>query len=478
MSSSVRSGSPHPFAESTAARRPIRARRAAVALAATTLGTLALAPPASAATTVTFNYTGSAQTWTVPLWVTEATFDLYGAQGAETGGCCVPGLGGRATATIAVTPRDSIQVNVGGRGQLVANSPNGGFNGGGSGSVSGGGGASDIRTGGLGLTDRVLIAGGGGGDGGCASANGGGGGGLVGEDAATVPCLGSIGGVAGGGGTQSMGGNATSPATPGMFGTGGNAPGLGTLSGGGGGGWYGGGAGVGGGGGGGGSGYGPDGTAFQTGVRSGDGLVTVTYAEPSVATLIRSVKDLDLGRSITTSLLTPLNFAQKDVAAGNTAGACTQVAAFINQVQIYNGGGQIDSDDADALIFEANALRDSLNCGPAVAACSGNDATIVGTGGSDRLRGTNGDDVIAARGGGDTVVGLRGDDVVCGGGGADKLHGKGGEDTLRGGTGDDLHRGGGGDDALTGGAGDDVHHGGAGEDDCRGGGGSDSKRQC
>ena len=50
------------------------------------------------------------------------------------------------------------------------------------------------------------------------------------------------------------------------------------------------------------------------------------------------------------------------------------------------------------------------------ATCAGQEATIVGTGRSDKLRGTNGEDVIAAGGGDDTVGGLGGDDVVCGGG--------------------------------------------------------------
>ena len=135
-----------------------------------------------------------------------------------------------------------------------------------------------------------------------------------------------------------MGGSATSPATPGTFGNGGNAPGTGTTSGGGGGGWWGGGAGFGGGGGGGGSGRGPEGTTFQTGIRIGDGLVTVTYAEPSIATLIHSVEGLGLPRSIVNSLRTPLNAAQQDLDAGDTAGACTQLAAFINQVQLFRGG--------------------------------------------------------------------------------------------------------------------------------------------
>ena len=159
-----------------------RLRRAACVLAATAALTIVLAAPASA-TTETFNFTGAAQTWTVPSGVIEATFDLHGAQGRPTFGVGDPGLGGRATATIAVSSGASIQVNVGGQPTSAA----GGFNGGGSGVVSGGGGASDIRTGAFGLADRVLVAGGGGGDGGCGTGglatNGGGGGGLVGGDA-------------------------------------------------------------------------------------------------------------------------------------------------------------------------------------------------------------------------------------------------------------------------------------------------------
>jgi Ca2+-binding RTX toxin-like protein len=93
------------------------------------------------------------------------------------------------------------------------------------------------------------------------------------------------------------------------------------------------------------------------------------------------------------------------------------------------------------------------------AACAGTDATIAGTRGSDRLRGTDDDDVIAARGGDDTVIGLRGDDLVCGRGG-DLIRGRGGDDTLRGGSGKDQLRGGGGSNR------------------CRGGKGSDSKHHC
>ena len=242
-------------------------------------GTALLASPALA-TTETFNYTGAAQTWTVPAGVTSASFDLFGAQGGLIS-TNSPGLGGHATATIPLTAGDSIQVNVGGRGASFPSSGAGGFNGGGNGTVQGGGGASDIRIGGTSLNQRVLVAGGGGGSGNCVSngqtSNGGGGGGLMGADGfgppVTVGCTTVL--VAGGGGTPNAGGSATPPATMGTFGSGGN--GTASIGGGGGGGWYGGGGGFLNGAGGGGSGTGPAGTSFETGVHSGDGQVTITY---------------------------------------------------------------------------------------------------------------------------------------------------------------------------------------------------------
>jgi hypothetical protein len=235
---------------------------------------LALAAPA-AAETETFSYTGAAQTWTVPARVTEASFDLYGAQGAGLPNSeFSPGLGGRASATIAVDPGAPIQINVGGQGS------EGGFNGGGLATTAagGGGGASDIRIGGTALTNRRLVAGGGGGAGGgtCPgiSVAGGSGGGESGQPGGA----GCGAGVSGGGGTQFAGGTSGGDGTPGVLGFGGS--GL-EFAGGGGGGYYGGGSGAGdgavGGGGGGGSGFGPEGTVFESGIRSGNGLITVTY---------------------------------------------------------------------------------------------------------------------------------------------------------------------------------------------------------
>ena len=92
-----------------AAPRRMLAVRAALAMAAA-LGGLALAAPASAKTR-TFNYTGAAQTWTVPAGVTQATFDLFGAQGGGNLGSSIfaPGLGGHPRRERPQHARRSIQ---------------------------------------------------------------------------------------------------------------------------------------------------------------------------------------------------------------------------------------------------------------------------------------------------------------------------------------------------------------------------------
>jgi Glycine rich protein len=272
---------------------------AAVALVA---GLAALVLPAGAGaapdcqtsgaeTVCTFEYTGAAESWTVPFGVSEARFDVYGAQGgtSDTGG--VGGLGGRATATIAVTAAQTLEVNVGGAG-----GDGGGFNGGGAGTRdNGGGGGSDVRFAPYGLADRAIVGGGGGGGGSETGGGGGGGGAGGGASGGDGADSGSPGRVAqgGGGGTQTAGG-AGGSAGPvggftggaGGFGTGGGAGDGSDFGGAGGGGYWGGGGGggnfgrEGGGGGGGGSGFGPDGVAFESGVRAGDGLVTITYTTP------------------------------------------------------------------------------------------------------------------------------------------------------------------------------------------------------
>ena len=282
------------------------ARRLAIAAAVTALGSglasvglqSAVAGPAGAdfpsnclqssgTVTCTFSYTGAGQTWTVPTGLTSATFDVQGAQGGgvflDDSILAPGGKGGEATFTAGVIPGTTVNLFVGGQGQTVSGYPDvgpftGGFNGGGNGIAdpgmvlgagAGGGGASDVRVGGTGLSNRTLVAGGGGGGGACSGsvggeAFGGGGGGLSGGNG--NDCFGPAG----------AGGNQDGTAGSGQLGIGGASQ---PSGGGGGGGYYGGGGGTIAGGGGG-SGFGPNGTTFQTGVRSGDGVITVSYSAP------------------------------------------------------------------------------------------------------------------------------------------------------------------------------------------------------
>lgn len=308
------------------ASRTQRVRRLAPLVAGTALvgaGVLFASEPSGAApVSETFSFTGAPETFVVPANVCQVTVDAFGAQGglgADNPGQN-PGLGGRATATVTVTPGETLVVRVGGAGgdgtvsagavgdggpgeavRLLGNGglPGpGGFNGGGDGAPTtsdpggGGGGASDVRQGGTALEHRAVVAGGGGGGGGDTDSpgegQGGVGGGLNGGDGApSEPDPASLGGS---GGSQTAGGagGASDPNSgAGALGDGG-VGGIGDADndggGGGGGGLFGGGGGAGdfggtgdAGGGGGGSGFGPAGTAFERGVRAGDGEVTLTY---------------------------------------------------------------------------------------------------------------------------------------------------------------------------------------------------------
>ena len=231
--------------------------------------TALLTAPAALGGEETFTYTGAPQTWIVPEHVASATIDAYGAEGGGSACGDEGGLGGHAIATVSVVPGNTLYVMVGGMGtDFDCNGgPSysaGGYNGGGevNGPGPSGGGASDIRSDLADLGSRLVVAGGGGGLGGA-------GGGLTGGDG--LCCDSGPPGLYGGtGGSQATGG------TPGgAFGYGG-AGGFALGESGGGGGWYGGGSGLLGGAGGG-SGHGPPGTVFETGVRAGNGLVTIAY---------------------------------------------------------------------------------------------------------------------------------------------------------------------------------------------------------
>jgi Ca2+-binding RTX toxin-like protein len=81
-------------------------------------------------------------------------------------------------------------------------------------------------------------------------------------------------------------------------------------------------------------------------------------------------------------------------------------------------------------------------------------ATIIGTEGPDRLRGTPHRDVIVGLGGDDEISGSLGNDLICGGPGSDQIHGGRGNDVVDGGAGDfDRVYGDLGDDHVLGGPG-------------------------
>ena len=198
---------------------------------------------APAPTATVFGYTGAAQTFKVPSGAMSLTIKAAGGQGgyAEGGGGSGGGLGGSVTATIPVTPGESLAIYVGGLGlnPYLYEGNAGGFNGGGSGgcgcgrsfgAAGSGGGASDVRRGGGTLSNRVVVAGGGGG-GGYEGVVGGAGGGLTGG-AGTGNT-----GYGGGGGTQVLGApGAPSHSAPvakagtGSLGLGGNGGGYDTTT--------------------------------------------------------------------------------------------------------------------------------------------------------------------------------------------------------------------------------------------------------
>jgi hypothetical protein len=266
---------------------------AALALVCVGVG---LAPSAGAADPVTTDYGPGVHTFTVPGGVTSLQIDARGAQGGvDPVDGASAGLGGRVTATILVTPGEELTVRVGAAGTVGAGDQ--GTGGGASGLlrgptvvvVAGGGGGA-----GAGYADPEMGGGGNGGAGGATgvSANGGGGSSVAGG------CTGGgggFGGAAGGGaGSGGLDTNPSNPngpgaggqpgtAFPGTGGTGGTVGGR--AGGGGGGGYMGGGGGgsggagddawsCGGGGGGGGSSFGGTSTP---GVRSGNGILSVTY---------------------------------------------------------------------------------------------------------------------------------------------------------------------------------------------------------
>ncbi len=253
------------------------------------------APGVARATDVTFLPTGAEQTFIVPAGVTTVHAIAVGGKGGDGAGSGgAGGFGALVSADLAVTPGQTLYIEVGGNGS----GSTGGFNGGGNGGSGlscgggGGGGASDVRaasrTAGTSLELRLITAAGGGGGGGC-------------DPGGTTPkgtggAAGQAGGASDGGGGQPA--TATAPgsgsnADPecsgasgalaiGGAGGDGSCIGSGAGGGGGGGGLFGGGGGgassAGGGGGGGSSGFGDGATNTSVGTdTTGAPSITLVY---------------------------------------------------------------------------------------------------------------------------------------------------------------------------------------------------------
>ena len=236
-----------------------------------------------------FSYTGAPQSWTVPSGTTSVVVQILGASGGIQSGIVKNGLGESITATMSVTPGETLYMYVGQQGGTAygVTAPGPTFGGGGSGAphAGAGGGASDIRTS-ADTATQIIVAGGGGGSG---SYYGGSAGLVNGADAVGNLGYGQTGGfggsqVAGGNGGGAESGYSAVGGSPGGRGYGGAGDITAAGGGGGGGGYYGGGGGGGGGnatGGGGGSSY--VGSARISNVMSAvastssAGFISVTY---------------------------------------------------------------------------------------------------------------------------------------------------------------------------------------------------------
>jgi hypothetical protein len=418
--------------------------------------------PSGSQVVCTFEYTGAAQSWTVPDGVSQATFDVFGAQGGSEPSGKPGGLGGEATATIAVNPGDTLQVNVGGaggNGTTTQRGP-GGFNGGASGGSpggsfgapagGGGGGASDVRSGAFGLANRIIVAGGGGGAGGFGGAGGVGGGlfGTAGGDATSV--FGTSGG--GGGGTSSAGGSGGAGSGgngggggSGFGGFGGSGSGDGSGGGGGGGGYYGGGGGGGGvdaadgGGGGGGSGFGPSGVVFDSGVREGNGLVTITYTVTPVneAPTVAVDRGGQCGPSSDMRGTIDLALSDPDTPAQDL----TLSATSSNRAVVPNGAISFRGGTDASRTMTVGRLTGSGTSTLTVTVSDGDrEGSVVvrvisGSAANDALPGGDDSDMIFGRKGADSLSGLGANDLLCAGNGRDTLTGGAGADHFGGGYG-------------------------------------------
>ncbi|MDX6286010.1 MAG: hypothetical protein QOG53_1495 [Frankiales bacterium] len=302
-------------------QRRVRRLPVLVSVAALTALGAGISTQQANAATQSFAFVGEPENYKVPADVCAVKVVASGGEGGIVSGAEeTHGLGGRVTATLTVTPGETLVVEVGGRGgDGGASSPGAGGSGGTDGGDAtptdsesidgaGGGGSSDVRRGGSGLANRVVVAAGGGGagaygadpissggagggaSGGTPNGDGGNGGGETpgqGGDVGTTSAPGA-GGSGGGGGGSGQAGDTGGVGNGGNGGGEGNSATNGGGGGGGGAGYHGGGGGGGtsnlasagtSGGGGGGANFAvanATGVTKAAGVQSNDGTITIT----------------------------------------------------------------------------------------------------------------------------------------------------------------------------------------------------------
>jgi hypothetical protein len=291
---------------------------------------------------VNFEFTGDVQSWTVPF-DGKYRLETWGAEGGSGGGYLTlsnGGKGGYSVGEVMLNASQILNIYIGGMGESSCfdhcygdyTEKAGGWNGGAgtstAGGAGGGGGATDIRSNGINLNNRIIVAGGGGGAGWNGS-NGGDGGGLIGGTA-NRGWFGDW--ELGKGGSQASGGSGYES---GSLGLGGRGQGFSGGGGGGGGGYYGGGGGhieAGGGG----SSYidGLENGQTASGVRQGNGAAKITLLERSDTPVTKEliISHLGLAQTANNNALTQINAAITD--APNSSSE--ELIAKINSAKTSN----------------------------------------------------------------------------------------------------------------------------------------------
>lgn len=99
---------------------------------------------------------------------------------------------------------------------------------------------------------------------------------------------------------------------------------------------------------------------FETGFRSGNGLVTISYTTPvndQLSTLLAAVTGVGSGKS----LAHKVKQVQAYVAANNQPAACSTLNDFTNLVKTQTGKKRTAA-QATSFIAQASAIKTTLGC--------------------------------------------------------------------------------------------------------------------